>query len=183
MESYIPGVIKQFAYYKSLGEKAIEQLSDEDIHRTHGQEDNSIAILVKHIVGNMRSRFTNFLTEDGEKNWRNRDMEFVESYVDKSEMFKAWEQGWTCLFNAIETLSINDLEQTVYIRNEGHTVIEALNRQMMHYAYHIGQIVYLSKLIAGDAWVSLSIPRGETNSYNADKFAKEKGNRHFTEDL
>lgn len=183
MKSYIPSVIKQFKYYKLLGEKAIDQLSETDLHWTINNDDNSIAILVKHMVGNMHSRFTNFLTEDGEKSWRQRDAEFMDSYADKGEMMTAWNIGWQCLFDAVEPLDSEDLERTVYIRNEGHTVIEALNRQLMHYAYHIGQIVLIAKMRYGDEWKSLSIPKGESDSFNAQKFDKEKGRRHFTEDL
>ncbi|MBT8272736.1 MAG: DUF1572 domain-containing protein [Bacteroidia bacterium] len=184
MDSYLNSIIKQFEYYKLLGEKSFSQISEEDIHWTNNNDDNnSIAVLVKHIVGNMFSRFTNFLTEDGEKSWRKRDQEFIDTYADKTEMIASWNEGWNCLFEAIKPLTSDDLEQIVYIRNQGHTVIEAINRQLMHYAYHIGQIVLLAKMKAGDNWKSLSIPKGESTTYNADKFSNEKGRRHFTEDL
>jgi hypothetical protein len=183
MSNYLSSVQKQFEYYKQLGDKSFAQLSDQDINWQYNDRSNSISLIVRHIAGNMVSRFTNFLTEDGEKEWRNREQEFEGSYADKSEMIVAWETGWNCLFNALDSLSKTDLQTIVYIRNEGHTIIEALNRQMMHYAYHIGQIVYLSKMIIGEQWRSLSIPKGQSQAFNAIKFGKEKGSRHFTEDL
>lgn len=135
------------------------------------------------MVGNMLSRWTHFLEEDGEKKWRQRDQEFEGAYRNKSEMIDAWEKGWQCVFNALSPLIKADLERIIYIRNQGHTVTEAINRQMMHYAYHIGQIVFLSKMKVGENWQSLSIPRGQSKTYNADKFGKDKSRRHFTEDL
>lgn len=183
MSSYLSSVVKQFEYYKSLGEKAFDQLEDSEIHINSNAQTNSIAIITKHIVGNMLSRWTKFLVEDGEKEWRHRDQEFEGGYKDKNELLSAWETGWQCLFDAIKPLQDSDLERIVYIRNEGHTVTEAINRQMMHYAYHIGQIIQLSKIIVGDNWKSLSIPKGKSDAYNSDKFDAEKSQRHFTEDL
>lgn len=147
------------------------------------EDANSISIIVKHMVGNMLSRWTNFLTEDGEKTWRNRDNEFVGSYQTKEEIIASWESGWHCLFSAINPLREEDLERIIYIRNGGHTVVEAINRQLAHYAYHVGQIVFLGKLIKGDEWQSLSIPKGESSKYNQEKFSQEKSKRHFTDDL
>ena len=146
-------------------------------------DSNSISIIVKHIVANMLSRWTNFLTEDGEKEWRHRDQEFINSFETKAELIEAWNKGWNCLFEAITPLNENHLEQIIYIRNQGHTVTEAINRQATHYAYHVGQIVFLGKLIKGENWQSLSIPKGESITYNKEKFSKEKGMRHFTDDL
>ena len=183
MNSYLESIQKQFHYYKSLGDKTFEQLSFEELKQFITPETNSIAILVKHMVGNMLSRWTNFLTEDGEKIWRERDNEFIDSYASKEEMLTNWEKGWECLFNAIEPLKTSQLEEIIYIRNQGHTVAEAINRQLAHYAYHIGQIVLLGTQLKGDKWQSLSIPKGKSKSYNTDKFAKEKGRRHFTDDL
>lgn len=131
----------------------------------------------------MLSRWTDFLTEDGEKKWRQRDEEFIDSFQSKEEFLTAWNKGWDCLFNAIKPLKTEDLERIIYIRNGGHTVVEAINRQMMHYAYHVGQIVFLGKLTKGKNWQSLSIPKGKSKDYNKDKFAKDKSKRHFTEDL
>ncbi|RZN81019.1 MAG: DUF1572 domain-containing protein [Winogradskyella sp.] len=183
MKTYLASSIKQFEYYKSLGDKTFAQLSFEELQIEFVQDSNSISIIVKHIVGNMLSRWTNFLTEDGEKDWRHRDNEFIDSFQSKEELIEAWNKGWDCLFSAIKSLSESDLERIIYIRNQGHTVIEAINRQMMHYAYHIGQIVYLGKLIKGEKWESLSIPKGKSKDYNKDKFQKDKGRRHFTDNL
>ncbi len=183
MNSYLPSAIKQFEYHKSLGDKTIEQLSFEDLQNEIAKDTNSIAIIVKHLVGNMLSRWTNFLTEDGEKEWRERDDEFEDAFTSKVELIDAWQKGWDCLFNALKPLSENDLERIIYIRNEGHTVTEAIHRQMMHYGYHLGQIVFLGKLIKGNDWQSLSIPKGQSKVYNKAKFEKDKSRRHFTDDL
>ncbi|WP_299364214.1 DinB family protein [Winogradskyella sp.] len=183
MTSYLESAIKQFEYYKSLGDKTISQLSFENLKQEFAKDSNSIAIVVKHMVGNMLSRWTNFLIEDGEKEWRQRDNEFIDTYNSKEDIINSWRKGWNCLFNALKTLSENDLDKIVYIRNQGHTVTEAINRQMMHYAYHTGQIVFLGKLIKGKDWESLSIPKGKSKDYNLEKFSKDKGKRHFTDDL
>lgn len=183
MKSYLPSVIKQFQYYRTLGDQTFDQLSFEELQKEFEADSNSITIIVKHVVGNMLSRWTNFLTEDGEKDWRQRDDEFIDSFSSKEELLDAWNKGWNCLFDAITPLFENDLERIVYIRNQGHTVVEAINRQMMHYAYHIGQIVLLGKLHKGTDWQSLSIPKGKSVDYNKEKFNKDKGKRHFTEDL
>ncbi len=183
MNSYTTSIIKQFEYYKMLGDKTFEQIESKDIQWQYNSESNSISIIVKHIVGNMLSRWTNFLTEDGEKEWRHRDTEFEYAYFSKDDMIVAWEKGWECLFNAIKPLQTDDLERIIYIRNQGHTVTEAINRQLAHYSYHIGQIVFLGKMIKGNDWKSLSIPKGESSIYNKDKFSKDKGKRHFTDDL
>lgn len=182
-KSYLSSIIKQFEYYKSLGDKTFNQLTFEDMQWQSNADSNSIAIIVKHIAGNMLSRWTNFLTEDGEKEWRKRDEEFIDSFNSIEDLMAAWESGWLCLFNAIKPLNDSDLERIIYIRNQGHTVTEAINRQLAHYAYHIGQMVFLGKLIKGKDWQSLSIPKGNSLKYNEDKFAKEKGKRHFTDDL
>ena len=142
MISYLDSVRKQFEYYKSIGDKTFEQLSFEELKIQFTQDSNSISIIVKHLVGNMLSRWTNFLTEYGEKEWRQRDKEFIDNYSNKEDLFNSWNKGWSCLFNTLDAINNNDLNHIVYIRNQGHTVTEALNRQMMHYAYHIGQIVY-----------------------------------------
>jgi len=179
--SYLNSVIKQFNYYKSLGDKTITQLTLDELKKEFIEDSNSIAIIVKHIVGNMRSRWTNFLTEDGEKEWRHRDEEFIDTFNAKKDLEDAWASGWTCLFDALEPLKSTDLEHIIYIRHHGHTVTEAINRQLMHYAYHIGQIVFLGKLIKGNAWESLSIPKGKSTDYNTQKFSKDKRRQHFTQ--
>ncbi|WP_299708717.1 DUF1572 family protein [uncultured Tenacibaculum sp.] len=181
--SYLESVIKQFQYYKSLGDKTFEQLSEDQIFYTLNDETNSMAIIVKHIAGNMLSRWTNFLLEDGEKEWRNRDQEFENSFTTKKEVIDYWEQGWKCLFDAITPLAIDDLDKIIYIRNQGHTVTEAINRQLCHYSYHTGQIVFLGKMLTNEKWQSLSIPKGNSKQYNQEKFSKEKTRKHFTEDL
>ncbi len=183
MESYLTSIIKQFEYYKSLGDKSFSQLSFDEMLWQSSEASNSISIIVKHMVGNMLSRWTNFLTEDGEKTWRNRDDEFIGSYTTKEEIIAAWESGWHCLFSALNTLNEDDLERIIYIRNEGHTVLEAINRQLTHYSYHVGQIVFLGKLLKGNDWRSLSIPKGDSSKYNQEKFSQEKEKRHFTDNL
>ena len=180
--SYLTSIQKQFLYYKNLGDKSLEQLSFDEII-ANDEDVNSIAIIAKHISGNMLSRWTNFLTEDGEKSWRHRDNEFIDTFEDKASIEAYWEKGWNCLFSALNELTDDNLEDIVYIRNQGHTVIEAINRQLMHYAYHIGQIVYIAKTIRGSEWQTLSVPKGKSVAYNQEKFTKDKGKRHFTEDL
>ncbi len=181
--NYLEGTRKQFRYYKSLGDRTFEQLNDEEIHHTYNTYSNNIAIIVKHIVGNMLSRWTNFLTEDGEKNWRQRDAEFEDSYTSKNEMIAAWEKGWQCLFDAITPLKAEDLERIIYIRNQEQTVVDAINRQLAHYAYHIGQIVFIGTLLKDTQWKSLSIPKNESQTFNDEKFSKGKHGGHFTDGI
>lgn len=183
MEGYLESIVKQFHYYKSLGDKTFEQLSFDEMQNEIDENSNSISIIAKHLAGNMLSRWTNFLTEDGEKTWRQRDLEFHNTFENKEDIISYWNKGWQCLFEAIEPLDNKDLEQIIYIRNQGHTVTEALNRQLSHYAYHVGQIVFLGKLLKGNDWISLSISKGDSSKYNKDKFSKEKSRRHFTDDL
>ncbi len=183
MNSYLTSIIKQFEYYKSLGDNTIELLSFDDLQKEFAKDSNSISIIVKHIVGNMLSRWTNFLTEDGEKIWRHRDAEFKNTYTSKEALIENWNTGWECLFSNLNALTEIHLEQIIYIRNQGHTVTEAINRQLAHYSYHVGQIVFLGKLIQGENWKSLSIPKGNSTKYNNEKFSKEKGRRHFTDDF
>lgn len=183
MESYLNSVVKQFRYYKMLGEKAIEQLSEEQLFWQYNEESNSIAVLVNHITGNMLSRFTDFLTADGEKPWRNRDAEFTNPFNGKEELMSRWNQGWECLLKALEQLTEADMERIVYIRNDGHTVLEAINRQLAHYPYHIGQLVFIAKMLKGEDWQTLSIARNKSSDYNSRKFSQDKERRHFTDDL
>lgn len=183
MESYLESIIKQFEYYKRLGDKTFEQLTLEDLQNEISEDSNSIAIIVKHISGNMLSRWTNFLTEDGEKSWRHRNREFEDAYETKEQILESWNAGWQCLFNAIKSLKSTDLEGVIYIRNEGHTVTEAINRQLAHYSYHIGQIVFLGKVFKGKDWQTLSIAKGASKKYNEDKFSRDKERRHFTDDV
>lgn len=179
---YLVSVKKQFLYYKTLGEKAMEQLAPEQLFVAVNDDTNSIAVIVKHLSGNMISRWTDFLTSDGEKEWRNRDGEFDETITTKEELLNVWNKGWDCFFNTLNSLTTDQLETIIYIRNEGHTVIEAINRQLAHYPYHVGQMVFYAKMLKQTEWDSLSIPKNKSNSYNADKFAKEKSIRNFTDD-
>ncbi len=167
-----------------LGEKAMEQLPAEAFFWQYNPESNSVAMIVNHLAGNMLSRFTDFLTSDGEKAWRNRDAEFEPLFgTDKNQVLDRWEKGWACLLNTLHSLTEEQLETVVYIRNDGHTVLEALNRQLAHYPYHVGQMVYIAKMVANENWKSLSIPRNASGNYNERKFANEKAKRHFTDDL
>jgi hypothetical protein len=180
-ENFLESSKKLFRYYKSLGEKAIDQLTDAQVLQKPNDASNSIALIVHHISGNMLSRFTDFLTSDGEKPWRNRESEFEEAYPDKKTMMAAWEKGWTCLFNALDGLTPADLTKIIYIRNEGQTVLEAIQRQLAHYPHHVGQILYQAKILKGDEFKSLSIPKGGSGDFNKEKFSKEKERKHFTD--
>lgn len=181
--TYLESIRKQFEYYKMLGDKTIDQLPDDKLFWQYNEESNSIAIIVKHLYGNMLSRWTDFLTTDGEKEWRNRDAEFENNINSKEILIEMWEEGWKCFFNALNPLNAEDLNRIIYIRNEGHTVLEAINRQLAHYPYHVGQMVFIGKMICNESWVSLSIPKGKSKSYNTEKFSKEKQNKHFTEEF
>lgn len=181
--NYLESVKKQFEYYKMLGDKTIAQLPDEKLFWQYNNESNSIATIVKHLSGNMLSRWTDFLSTDGEKEWRNRDAEFDNDATTKTEVLKTWENGWACLFNALNALVEQDLSKTIYIRNQGHSVMEAINRQLAHYPYHVGQMVFIGKMICSEKWISLSIPKGNSAAYNAAKFSKLKHDEHFTEEF
>ncbi len=181
-QSYLESAKKQFLYYKMLGEKAIDQLEPEQLFVAVNEDTNSIATIIKHISGNMLSRWTDFLTSDGEKEWRNRDAEFENDLKSKEEVLDIWNKGWNCLENALASLKPEQLSDIIYIRNEGHTVIEAINRQLAHYPYHIGQIVFYAKQLKNSEWDSLSIPKNKSGNYNAEKFAKEKEIKNFTDD-
>lgn len=183
MNSYLESIKKQFLYYKMLGEKSMEQLDETQLFWQYNEESNSIAILVHHITGNMLSRFTDFLTTDGEKPWRNRDIEFSSSIGSKAELMERWHEGWECLIRTIDNLKDTDLEKIIYIRNDGHTVIEAINRQLAHYPYHIGQMVFIAKMLKNEDWQTLSIARNKSVDYNQRKFLQQKDKRHYTDDL
>ena len=180
VDNYLEGLHKQFSYYKMLGEKTFAQISDEALFYQANEASNSIAVIVKHLWGNMMSRWTDFLTADGEKEWRDRDAEFEADIQTRAELMEKWEAGWNCLFTALASVNEQNFEQIIYIRNMGHTITEAFNRQLAHYAYHIGQIVYLGRLTQNETWQSLSIPKGDSKSYNASKFAQPKRSEHFT---
>ena len=179
----IKSTITIFEYYKSLGEKTFTQLNDEQLFFQPNGESNSVGILVKHLWGNMLSRWTNFLTVDGEKEWRERDAEFEPSIKTRAELLEKWNAGWVCLFEALSNIKEEDLDQEVFIRNQGHSIFEAVQRQLAHYAYHVGQIVYVGKIVQNDNWKSLSIPKGGSAAFNEEKFLKEKHTEHFSEEF
>ena len=180
---FLNSTIKLFEYYKSLGDKTFIQLSEKDFLYTPNNYSNSIAIIVRHLSGNMKSRWTNFLTEDGEKIWREREKEFNEPYLAKEDILNDWEAGWDCLFSALKSLRSEDLSKTIYIRNQGHSVMDAILRQLAHYSSHVGQIIYIGTIIKGENWNSLSIPKGESDKFNQSHFSLPKETRHFTEDF
>lgn len=179
--NYLESARKQFEYYKQLGDRTFDQLAEEDLFWQFNPESNSIAIIVRHLWGNMLSRWTDFLTSDGEKEWRNRDAEFEASIKTERELREKWEAGWACVFTALDSINEDNFQTTVYIRNMGHTIPEAVNRQMAHYAYHVGQIVFIGRMIKGQDWQSLSIPKGQSAAFNAKKFAQPKRKEHFTD--
>jgi hypothetical protein len=180
---YLTSVKKQFAYYKLLGEQTISQVSDDALFWQYNAESNSIALIVKHLWGNMLSRWTDFLTTDGEKDWRNRDEEFENDISTREELLARWHTGWNCLLTTLDSLKQEDLQKEIFIRNMGHSVVEAINRQLAHYPYHIGQIVFIGKMVCNENWPSLSIPRGNSKDYNAGKFAQPKRTEHFIDEL
>jgi uncharacterized damage-inducible protein DinB len=164
--SYIADSLSLFRYYKALGEGAIRQVSDDQLVAVLDSEMNSIALTIKHMAGNMRSRWTDFLTTDGEKPDRNRDTEFIDPPSNREALLETWERGWRQLFAAIESLSDDDLARTVEIRGEPHSVMQAVNRQIAHYSYHVGQIVFLAKHLRHTDWQALSVPRGQSADFN-----------------
>jgi Protein of unknown function (DUF1572) len=175
--SYIEDALAIFRQYKHLGERAMAQVTDEQIFATLDDESNSISIIVKHITGNMRSRWTDFLTSDGEKPTRNRDSEFVDPPDTRETLLRNWEQGWACVFSALEPLTDADLPRTVTIRGEAHSVMQAINRQLAHYPMHIGQIILLAKHYAGANWQTLSVARNRSSEFNRKVAAGEASQR------
>lgn len=157
--TYLQTATRRFTFYKDLGEKTFDQLSNEDFHYIPDEESNSIAVIIQHMSGNMISRWTNFLTEDGEKEWRTRDEEFEIHQYSKQQLIEIWNKGWNCFFDAIRSLTEEDLVKMIHIRQEPLSVIDAINRQLAHYSYHVGQIVYIGKVIKGSNWKNLSIKR------------------------
>jgi uncharacterized protein DUF1572 len=175
--SYLEDSLTLLRYYKKLAERAMEQVTDEQLFATLDEEANSIAIIVKHMAGNMRSRWTDFLTTDGEKPDRDRDSEFVDPPATRKALLDVWEDGWTRMFRALEPLSDADLGRTVKIRGEAHSVMQAVNRQLAHYTHHVGQIVILAKHFAHDRWKSLSVPRNRSAEFNQRVAAGELSQR------
>lgn len=180
---YLKSAKRQFEMYKKLAEGAMQQVEDRKLFLHPNADSNSIAVIVKHMWGNMLSRWTDFLTTDGEKPSRQRDAEFENDMKTREEIMKRWEEGWNCLFNALNSITDDDLERIIYIRNEGHTILEAINRQIAHYSYHVGQIVYIAKVYPIGEWQTLSIAKNKSADYNDGKFAQEKGVRHFTDEF
>jgi hypothetical protein len=175
--SYLEDSLELFRYYKRLAERAMEQVSDDQLFAELDPESNSIAIVVKHMAGNMRSRWTDFLTSDGEKPDRDRDSEFVAPPATREALLALWEDGWKRVFDALEPLADADLGRTVLIRGEAHSVMQAINRQVAHYANHVGQIILLAKHYAGEQWTSLSVPRNRSAEFNRKVGAGEASQR------
>ena len=176
-DSYLKDSLDVFRYYKKLGERAIMQCPDAGLFATLDAESNSIAIIVKHMAGNMRSRWTDFLTTDGEKPDRNRDTEFEDAPKTRAELMEMWERGWKHVFAALEPLAEEDLARKVMIRTEPHSVMQAINRQVAHYSYHVGQIVYLARHFAGGKWQTLTVPKKKSAEFNARVAAGELSQR------
>lgn len=164
--NFLQSAIKRLSYYKELGDKTFIQLTDADFHYRPNKESNSIAIIIQHMAGNMLSRWTDFLTSDGEKDWRNRDTEFQDQQISKQQLKDLWEQGWKCCIDALNALSEDDLLKTIFIRSEELLVVDAINRQLAHYPYHVGQIIYTAKIITNSNWKNLSIAKNQSAQFN-----------------
>lgn len=171
---YLTSARQQYALYKALGEKALSQVPDAALSWQPNPACNSMASIVKHLAGNMLSRWTDLLTSDGEKPWRAREAEFDNDLATRAEVLARWEAGWQCLFAALDSLTANDLKRTITIRHEPHSVVEAINRQLAHYPSHVGQLLLLGKLVQGEAWQPLSIPRGGSAAFNEAKAAQAR---------
>jgi len=172
-KDYLDTAVRRLKYYKSLADKTFEQLQDTGFHFQPNAESNSIAIIIQHMSGNMLSRWTNFLMEDGEKEWRQRDDEFEIHSNSKQDLLERWEKGWDCFFGTLGSLTKKDLKKTIHIRQEPLTVIDAINRQLAHYPYHIGQIIYIGKILKDKDWKNLSIPKGDSAQYNSSQQVKD----------
>lgn len=171
-ENYINSAKFEFERYKTYGDKTFEQLSLEELFWQPSESDNSIAVIIKHLSGNMLSRWTDFLTDDCEKSWRNRDDEFEKPPKSKKEVMELWENGWNCLFNALSNINESNFDTLIKIRNQKHTIPEAVNRQLAHYASHVGQIVFLGKMLKKEDWTSPTIPKGQSKVFNKKMFGK-----------
>jgi hypothetical protein len=182
-QNYLNSALKQFGYYKTLGERTFDQLNEKQLFWQYNSESNSIAIIINHLWGNMKSRWTDFLTSDGEKKWRKRDLEFETQIESKEKLMAKWEAGWTCLFEALQTINDKNFQTEIFIRNQSHSIPDAVNRQMMHYAYHIGQVVYLGRMIKAEKWKNLSVEKGGSAAYNQKKNSQGEHRGHFTDDI
>lgn len=165
-EVFIQSAVQQFRNYKALADKTFGQLKESDFYYAPNEESNNLAVIITHMHGNMLSRWTNFLTEDGEKEWRNRDNEFEDRKLSEQQLLKLWEEGWNVLFDALSALRAGDMDRTIFIRTKPLTVTEAVHRQLTHYASHVGQIIYIGKMLAGKSWQTLSIARGSSQQFN-----------------
>jgi len=163
---FLDSVKKRFKEYKGLGEKTFDQLNDDEMNFQPNEESNSIAIIIQHLNGNMTSRWSHFLSEDGEKEWRNRDDEFETHQFTKKQLMEKWNEGWKVCLESLESLTENDLSKIITIRSQPLNVVDAINRQLAHYGYHVGQIVYLGRWIRQADWKSLTIPKNKSNEYN-----------------
>ncbi len=163
---FLQSAVKRLKSYKELGDKTFAQLADKDLHYRPNEASNSIAVIIQHMAGNMLSRWTDFLSSDGEKEWRNRDIEFEEQNLSRQELMDLWEKGWNCCLGALASLKEEDLLKTIHIRNEGLPAVDAINRQLAHYPYHVGQIIYIAKIIRNEGWKNLSIPKGSSDEFN-----------------
>jgi len=172
-EEYLATATRRLKYYKDLGDRTFAQLDKSDFYYKPSSESNSIAVIIQHLSGNMLSRWTNFLTEDGEKDSRDRDEEFETHDYSKDELLKLWSEGWDCFLGALDSLKPDDLLKTINIRNESMTAIDAISRQLAHYPYHIGQILYIGRIVKNDVWKNLSIPRGSSKLYNQGDHVKD----------
>ncbi len=168
--AFLQSAIKRVSYYKALADKTFVQLDESHFHFKPNKENNSIAIIIQHVAGNMLSRWTDFLTTDGEKEWRNRDKEFEEQVLTKDELSLYWNKGWDCFLNSLQQLTGDDLMKTVHIRGEEILVVDAINRQLAHYPYHVGQIIYIAKIIMDKGFQNLSVPKGNSREYNEQQF-------------
>ena len=176
--TYLDSVIKRFEYYKLLGEKTFEQVGDETLFWQYNDESNSIAMIVQHLAGNMLSRWTDFLTSDGEKSTRSRDAEFENVIDSRIGLLEKWNEGWACMLDALSGITDKtDCHKTIYIRGEAHSVVDAINRQLAHVPYHVGQIVFIGKMLAGEKWRSLSIPKGQSELFNQKMSAINQNSR------
>jgi hypothetical protein len=175
--SYLEDSIHLLRYYRQLAERAITQVTEQQLYQLLDEDANSVAIVMQHMAGNMKSRWTNFLSEDGEKPWRNRDSEFEQPPATRQALLQMWEEGWACVFQVLESLTDADLSRSVPIRGEAHSVMQAINRQIAHYAYHCGQIVLLAKHFQHSQWASLTVPKGKSAEFNAKVRAREASQR------
>ncbi|OSY89502.1 hypothetical protein WH52_02385 [Tenacibaculum holothuriorum] len=174
VKEYLHNIVKQFKSYKEVADKTITQLEEQDLHWKYNEESNSIASIMIHVSENMLSRWTDFFISDGEKEWRNRDQEFEPQKLNKQELIDKWENGWNCLFNALNSLNESNFDQPIYIRNKQHKLIESITRQIAHYPYHIGQIAYIGKMILNNKWQTASIAKGKSKEFIQAQFELNK---------